>query len=261
MTRNKYRPPFIIIIGIFLCLSIVTSASGQADAPAKVQQTMEQAIEIRQQTQGQSDEWAGRKQELQARHDFLLKEKGRLQSAVALAKERRNLEAKLVAEIRRGIEGATEYERDLMPFLEMTLARLEETVSRDLPFLLQERSQRLSALREVLVRPDATAAEKMRRFMEALQVEAEYGRSVEVYQDTINMDGASHLVDVLRLGRVSLFCRTPDGSVVGRFDPVTRQFVSLPAGTHEKVARAMEVARRERTAELLELPIGRIEIQ
>lgn len=249
------------LAGITLCLALGAFSPARADDPAQVQRTMEQAIELQQQTQKQTDEWAGRKQELQARYQFLLEEKERLQAARTLAKERRDLEERLVTETRRSIEGATEFEHDLMPFLEKTVTRLEEFVHRDLPFLPRERALRLSGLREILVRPDATAAEKLRRVMEALQIEADYGRSVEVYQDTVGVDDVSLLVDVLRLGRVSLFCRTPDGSVVGHFDHEARKFTALPKDTHEQVAKAMEVARRERTAELLELPIGRIEIQ
>lgn len=249
------------LVGLALCLALSSAAPVRAEDPAQVRQTMEQAIEIQQQTQKQTDEWVGRKQELQARYQYLLTEKDRQLAARTLARERRDLEARLVVETRRSIEGATEFERDLMPFLEQTVTRLEEFVARDLPFLPQERAQRLAGLREILVRPDATAAEKLRRIMEALQIEADYGRGAEVYQDTVDVDGAPLLVDVLRLGRVSLFCRTPDGGVVGRFDPVAKHFVSLSQDHHEQVAKAMEVARRERTAELLELPIGRIEVQ
>lgn len=244
-----------------LCLTLGTACPALADDPVQVQRTMEQAIEIHQQTQKQTDEWSGRKQELQARHEYLLAEKERLQAGRTLAMERRDLEAKMVAETRRSIEGATEFERDLMPFLEKTLTRLEEAIARDLPFLPQERSQRLAELHEILIRPDASAAEKLRRIMEALQIEADYSRSVEVYQDKVSVDGVPLLVDILRLGRVSLFWRTPDGLLAGHFDPVTRQFTPLPKDNLDQVTKAMEVARRERTAELLELPIGRIEPQ
>ncbi len=247
--------------GITLCLALGMAWPALADDPAQVRRTMEQAIEVRQQTQKQADEWAGRKQDLQARHQYLLEEKERLLAAGALAKERRDLEARLVSETRRSIEGATEFENNLMPYLENTVTRLEEAIARDLPFLPLERSQRLAALREILVRPDATAADKLRRVMEALQIEADYGRSVEVYQDTVTVDGVPLLVDMLRLGRVSLFWRTPDGRLAGHFDPVTRQFAPLPQDNVDQVTKAMEVARRERTAELLELPIGRIEPQ
>ena len=55
------------------------------------------------------------------------------------------------------------------------LRRLEESVARDLPFLTEERSLRLASLRQELVRPDIAGAEKLRRLLEALQIEAQYG--------------------------------------------------------------------------------------
>jgi hypothetical protein len=94
--------------------------------------------------------------------------------------------------------------------------------------------------------------------MEALQVETEYGRTVEVYQEAIDLNGEKIVVDILRLGRLSLFFQTPDGKLVGHYDRVTNKWVSLASRYRRDINKAVEIARRERSIDLVKLPIGRI---
>ena len=49
-----------------------------------------------------------------------------------------------------------------------------------------------------------SSAEKFRRVIEAYQIENEYGRTMEAYGATINVEGADRIVDVLKVGRVAL---------------------------------------------------------
>jgi hypothetical protein len=147
---------------------------------------------------------------------------------------------------------------ELQSYLESVVAQLEEFIKKDFPFLLNERAARLDSIKETLTRPDKPAAEKYRKVMEALQIEAEYGRTVEVYQDTIDLNGQSVLMDILRLGRLSLFCQTPGGKMVGHYDRAAGRWVSLPSRYRREIHNAVEMARRERTIDLVRLPIGRI---
>lgn len=233
--------------------------SALAENPAQVSRTLEQAIEMDQRTQKNEDQWADRKSELIARQQTLTYAVDNLQRERDILIQRREVAQKLLAEARRGVESARAFEQDLEPFLDATLTRLENFVERDLPFLPDERRERLRNLRETLVRVDASSAEKLRRVMEALQVELTYGHTVEAYQDTIDLEGTPLLMDMLRVGRVSLFCCSPDGSVVGQYDRVSGKFVPLPKEAAREVGKALEIARRERTADLVDLPIGRIE--
>ena len=147
----------------------------------------------------------------------------------------------------------------MQSYLASVVAQLEEFIKKDIPFLLKERDARLASIKETLALPDKPAAEKYRRAMEALQIEAEYGRSVEVYQDTIDLNGQSVLMDIMRLGRLSLFCQTPDG-MVGHYDRSAGRWVSLPSKYRREINNAVDMARRQRTIDLVRLPIGRISI-
>ena len=136
--------------------------------------------------------------------------------------------------------------------------RLEESVAVSLPFLPAERAGRLAVVGDELVRPDVTSAEKLRRLLEALQVVAGYGSTVNVYQDVLDMGLEDIHADVLRIGRVALFWRTPDGERVGSYDQAAYRWIELPGGDKRRIGMAMEMAARMRQIELIDLPLGRI---
>jgi hypothetical protein len=164
-----------------------------------------------------------------------------------------------VSELERRLREAKVLDASLGDTLNVVMRKLETFVAGDLPFLVEERNARLSSLREDLARTDVAGAEKLRRLLEALQVETEYGRLVEVSQAGIALEADSVFVDVLQVGRVSLFCRTPDGKAVGMFDPGSRQWVRLPKRYDRNISRAIEMATRLRPVQLIALPLGRIQ--
>ena len=94
--------------------------------------------------------------------------------------------------------------------------------------------------------------------VEALQIEAQYGGTVEVYQDRITVAGESVHTDILRLGRLSLFWMTPDGRRAGQYDEAADQWVELPGKYRRSIQRTMEMTTRMRPTAIVELPIGRV---
>ena len=105
---------------------------------------------------------------------------------------------------------------------------------------------------------DASPAEKLRRLLEALRIECEYGDSVEVYQQQIQVDGQAVFADILRLGRLSIFWQTPDGKRVGEYDRAKNLWVEFPSRYGRGLRMAAEMAKKTRPVELTKLPIGRI---
>ena len=244
---------------VFLFLLLVMHGQSWAGTEAdQIQKRVVQAIEIRQQTQKKEDTWAGMKVELTARYrslkanqEYLEKLKFKNEKSLCVLNAR-------LAEFERKIKESARIREELQSYLESVVVQLEEFIKKDFPFLLKERATRLASIKETLTRPDKPAAEKYRRAMEALQIEAEYGRTVEVYQDTIDLNGQSVLMDILRLGRLSLFYQTPDGKMVGHYDRAAGRWVSLPSRYRREINNAVDMARRQRTIDLVRLPIGRI---
>lgn len=232
-------------------------SSAQTDGQ-KAREETGQAIDTRQDTQQRQNEWSEEEADLVRRL--------RAASAtVAWLNERKAEEtAKVdaldarVAELQRRLGEADRLEGSMQDTLMVIFRRLEESVAASLPFLPAERSRRLAVVSDDLVRPDVTSAEKLRRLLEALQVEGGYASTAEVYQDLIEVDGQEIHADVLRLGRMALFWRTPDGDRVGSFDQAAGLWVELPGGDKRRIAMAMEMAARMRPVELIDLPLGRI---
>jgi hypothetical protein len=250
------RTLIIILLNLLLLLTLVpATAETDSDHLLKV---VTETLDIRQKTQKKEDAWAGKKAELMARYQSLKTNEEEFQKLKLKTCTALNSQKIRVKEFERKIKESARIREELQSCLESVVTRLEEFNKKDFPFLSEERNTRIASIKETLARSDKPVAEKYRRVMEALQVETEYGRTVEVYQDTINLDGQSVLMDILRLGRLSLFCQTPDGKVVGHYDPAAGRWVFLPSRYHRDINRAVEMARRERTIDLVRLPIGRI---
>jgi len=221
-------------------------------------QDTEQAIEVRQETQQRQDQWSEEKADLVRRFRAATASVGWLQQRKAEETAQAQALDDRVAELERRLGEADRLEGSMQDTLMVIFHHLEESVAGSLPFLPEERSVRLASVRDVLVRPDVTSAEKLRRLLEALQVEAGYASTVEVYQDMIEIQGEQIHADVLRIGRVALFWRTPGGGQVGNFDPAGGRWTELPGGAKRRIGLAMDMAMRLRPVELIDLPLGRI---
>jgi hypothetical protein len=104
--------------------------------------------------------------------------------------------------------------REVLPMMQKMLATLDQFVKLDLPFLTDERANRIAQLKEIMSRADVSTSEKYRRIVEAYQIEMEYGRTLEAYQGKIG----DKTVDFLRAGRVALMYQTMDGKETGYWD-------------------------------------------
>ncbi len=182
----------------------------------------------------------------------------------ALEREANQLERLLALEERKHIENirkrkeAERIRNELSTVLDSVLDKLEEQINHDLPFLTSERQARINSLKEMMVDPNESTAERFRRIFEALQIETEYGNTIEVTRETILFEGTQTLVNIFRLGRISLFCQTIDQEKSGYFDIIEQRWKLLPANVNRDLAKAIAIARMERSIELVKLPLGRI---
>jgi hypothetical protein len=112
----------------------------------------------------------------------------------------------------------------------------------------------VASLRTMMDRADVTIAEKYRRILEAFQIENEYGRTIEAYRGTLEVDGTSRTVNFLRLGRVALLYQTLDGREAGAWDRAEGTWTTL-SGYHNAIEQGIRVARKQVAPDLLRLPI------
>jgi hypothetical protein len=133
---------------------------------------------------------------------------------------------------------------------------LERSVENSLPFRIEERRARLSDLKASLALTDTEPADKLRKLLDAFQLEATYGMTTDVIEQELTVGGETVVADVLRIGRLSLFWRSVDGKRVGRYDRAASRWVELPGKYNGTVGRAIEMVSHERPVEVLSLPLG-----
>ena len=95
-------------------------------------------------------------------------------------------------------------QRQIPPLMERMANSLEQFVALDAPFSLDERYKRINQVRATLSDPKVTASEQVRQVLEAYNIEREYGRTIETYEDAVVLDGEEKVVNILRIGRLAL---------------------------------------------------------
>ena len=153
------------------------------------------------------------------------------------------------------IDQVTLIERQITPLMLRMIDGLEQFVGLDLPFLLDERSDRIERLREMMDRADVAVSEKFSQILRAYQIENEYGRTMEAYPDTITVEGTELKADVLKVGRIALVYQTPDGEVTGRWDADAQAWVELEDEYTTPVRNGIRMARQQLSVDMLALPV------
>ena len=229
-----------------------------AQTAKKVEKKVETSIATRQKTQKQLDRWEQEKSGLVAEYEQLKQQQEQLIAINAAL----TTEAQAHQDILEGLvfqkEANLKIQREMLPFLHEVCASLEEMVINDPPFLQEERKNRLQKLALFMDDVEISIAEKYRKVMEALFVEAEYGNTIEVTQDKIDLSGSEVLADVFRLGRISLFALTLDHQSAGVFNVAENRWSPLAKEHLQSVVAAVEMGKKRRTVEVMSLPIGQL---
>lgn len=145
-------------------------------------------------------------------------------------------------------------ERQITPLLLRMIAGLDEFIKLDLPFLTQERTERVKKLRRVMDRPDVNLAEKFREVFEAYEIELAYSNTMESYRGTL--PGSQLDVEFLRIGRIGLMFQTLDGSGYGTWNRETRQWDAVDAAFQRDIRKGIRMAKQQMTADLIKIPLN-----
>jgi len=242
----------IVLSSLAMALPTVAQTAGEMAG------TVDETIGIADDTQQKKDQWATEKADLENRYRVARANVDWLKQRIAVEEQRAAALDDRVAELERRLDESGRLQAVIQDSLVAVMHRFERTVDRDLPFLRDERTRRMDSLRQELAKPEVPSAEKLRRLLEAMLVEAQYGETVEVTREEITIDGQPKFVDVLRVGRLAVFWRTPDGDRIGTWDPAAGDWVELPGDQSRTLKKAMEMATRMRPVQLLSVPLGRI---
>ena len=144
--------------------------------------------------------------------------------------------------------------RQIFPLMERMIDGLKQSVALDIPFLMDERNDRIAALETIMERSDVTVAEKFRKVMEAYQIENDYGTTIEDYSQSLTIDGATRSFNMLRVGRIGLYFQSDDTKITGLWNNETRGW-EVDNSVRNEVRKGLRVARQLIAPELIIVPV------
>jgi septal ring factor EnvC (AmiA/AmiB activator) len=145
--------------------------------------------------------------------------------------------------------------RSVTPLMYRMIDALDALVELDLPYLIEERTERIADLRKLMSKAAVTSAEKYRLIMEAYQTENEYGRTIEAYRSTLRRGDRDVKVDFLRFGRIALVYQTLDGMEAGVWNQETKAWDPLDPTYRTAVREGLRIARKQSAPDLIRLPL------
>ena len=145
----------------------------------------------------------------------------------------------------------------IVPFMLRMIDGLENFIQLDIPFLMNERKDRLNNLKVTMDRGDVSTSEKFRLIVEAYKTELEYGRTIEAYRDNIIIDDVETSADFLRVGRIALTYLTVDGSKGGYWDTNSQTWEKASSSIKRSTEDALKVASKQAPPALIKIPVYR----
>ena len=144
--------------------------------------------------------------------------------------------------------------RQIVPVMTRMIDSLDQFIVLDVPFLNKERTDRVNGLKELMSRQDVTVAEKFRKVTEAYQIENDYGRTIETYKDTLEVDGAFLELDFLRIGRIALMYQSVDGKISGVWNQGTQSWDDA-SSERNQIKLGLSIAKKQVAPDLVILPV------
>ncbi len=152
-------------------------------------------------------------------------------------------------------------ERQMAPLVEKMATSLQDFIELDLPFHFEERQERMAFIQDNLTAADIDVAEKFRQVIEAYQIENEYGRKIDTYQDIVTLNGNDQEVDVLRVGRIAMVCQTKDTRTSASWNNDNKAWDVLDNVTYRNAIRqGIKMAKKQASINILTLPIAAPEV-
>lgn len=246
----QMRAVWIILMAVLLPgLAVAQSAGEQALAEGEALMTEAQR------SQQRIDQLDDATRDALNRYRHAIQQKEQLAGYNEQLAEMVETQRRELADLQAQLATIEETQAEVMPMLQRMLTSLEQFIELDVPFLEDERADRLAQLKALMIRPEVTVAEKYRRVLEAYQIESDYGRTLEAWRGSLEVDGSERVVEFLRLGRLMLFYQTLDGHTQGYWNNAAREWQPLPASYNRTLQQGLHMARQQQTPALLRLPL------
>ena len=234
---------------------VVLTGSAFAQGVDDVLRADGRRIELAQQSQERINEVVERTRSLEDQYRAINKEIDGLRVYNRLMTAQTNGQKATLEDIALSMDQVDVINRQIFPLMERMIDGLEQSIALDIPFLMQERSNRVDTLKEIMERADVSVAEKFRKVMEAYQIENDYGSSSEWYKEELDIAGVTREYNMLRIGRIGLYFQSDDTSETGWYNKETGGFEMLDNENRNEIRKGMRIARQLVAPELVLIPL------
>ena len=254
ITRNLTSP--LAGLAAIVCSLIAAPHMALAQEVQPVLDTSRAIAQSTEESQARIDQLDQRTQNLLSDFRANLQQLEQLNRYNASQQRQVDAQRREMQSLEEDINNIASLQRAIQPLMEDMVEALDQLVEADIPFLMEERRNRVERLRRLMDDPARSPAQRYRLVVEAYQIENEYGRTIESYRGDIEIGGRSfENVEFLRIGRVALIMRTDDDQTLKRFDRASRQWVDLDMAMLPDVRQASRIAREQIPPDLIFVPL------
>ena len=225
-----------------------------AQVLSQILETQTERTLIAQESQVRVDKVVTQTRSMEAQYRANLKEIDGLRIYNKLLELQVENQERVKVDLEQSIANVAIVNRQIVPVMTRMIDSLEQFIALDVPFLNQERTDRVEALKELMSRQDVTVAEKFRKVTEAYQIENDYGRTIETYKDTLDLDGAILELDFLRIGRIALMYQSVDGKISGVWNQDTQSWDDA-SSQRNQIKLGLRIAKKQVPPDLVILPV------
>ena len=250
ITSSRRAARALIATGI-----IALTGSVFAQSVDQVLQADQRRLQLAQQSQQRIDEVVEGTRSLEDQYRAIDKETQGLRVYNTLMGAQTQGQQATLDDIALSMDQVDVINRQIVPLMTRMIDGIEQSISLDVPFLMDERTERVQELKEIMERSDVTVAEKFRKVMEAYQIELDYGNSAEAYEQTLTFGEETRSYNILRIGRVGLYFQSEDASITGRWDNDERQWVEDNSARSE-VRTGLRMAQQLIAPEIIVVPVS-----
>lgn len=254
MTMHRFKTIAFAVTTSLAALVGLQAQANTVDAVLKVGQAKTTAAQLSQQ---KVDKLTTETGELLTDYKTVMKQVDGLRVYNARLEKQIANQLKRIDDIEKSIEQVTVIQRQVTPLVIRMIDSLEQFINLDVPFLMEERQERIAFLRSSIDRSDLSVAEKFRQVLEAYKIENEFGRKVTAYKGSLSIDGVERDVNFFQVGRVALMYQTTDTEISGVWDKEAGDFVQLDKGEYRNaILKGLRIARKQASIDILKLPVS-----
>jgi hypothetical protein len=252
MSSTKWTSRLLVV-----CASCAMTAPlvGSAQSLDQVLNTENQRTKLAQESQQRIDTVVDDTRKKEDQYKRLLKEIEGLKIYNTLLQRQIDAQIRKMAQIEDSMDQVDVISRQIVPSMTKMIESLQAFIKLDVPFLMEERQERLANLDELLVNPDVNDAEKFRKVTEAYQIENDYGSTIEAYSGSLDIGEETRKVDFLRIGRVAFMYQTQDGKMSGVWDQEARRWQEADAYKNE-IRAGLKIAKKQVAPDLVLMPVA-----